>query len=126
MYWEPGRAVSATHRSRRWPRRSRSGSTSTARGNERTLIAVPDGRRPLSEGLVVEASIVARLLRVRLLAVDASLIVVPAQVKGRPRAHAALAPVTPRAIGGGLATAERFLDEGAASLSASRAIAGRR
>jgi hypothetical protein len=33
------------------------------------VIAVPDDGRPLAEGLLVEASIVARLLRIRLLAI---------------------------------------------------------
>lgn len=93
------------------------------------LIVVPDGARQLSEGLLVEASVVARLLRIRLLVVDASVIVAPAQVNARerPTAGAAdepLAPVTPRtpsrAIGAGLAAAERCLNEGAASLARSR------
>jgi hypothetical protein len=91
------------------------------RGNGRataSLIAVPDRRRRLSDGLVVEASIVARLFRFRLLAIDAGLIVSPARVAARPPA---VAPRTrPRATGGGLAVAERLLDEGAAQLEASR------
>jgi hypothetical protein len=79
------------------------------------LIAVPDDGRPLSEGLLVEASVVARLLRIRLLAIDARLIVAPAHVQRRTRT-----PVTPRPhrrrIGTGLAVAERMLDEGAAGV----------
>lgn len=70
--------------------------------------------RQLSEGLAVEASIVARLFRIRLLTIDASLIVLPAQPNGRSPTQA---------IGVGLAAAERFLDEGADDLAASRAVA---
>jgi hypothetical protein len=110
-------------RSSRWPRRRRSDSRSTARATERgtaNLIGVPDGGRQLSEGLVVEASVVARLFRIRLLAIDASLVISPAQVRGRSRA--ATPRARPRAIGAGLLAAERVIDEGAASLAASRAI----
>jgi hypothetical protein len=125
MSWGPRRGVSAMRRSSRRRRGRRSDSRSTARAIERTpstnLIAVPDGARPLSEGLLVEASVVARLLRIRLLAIDASLIVAPAHVQGQTRTAAhrrdeMLAPATaPRrshAIGAGLAAAERILDEG--------------
>jgi hypothetical protein len=72
----------------------------------------------LSEGLVVEASVVARVFRFRLLEIDASLVVSPADVRGRSPA------VPPRArrrtVGAGLVAAERALDQGAASLAASR------
>ena len=123
MSWGPRRDVSATHRSSRRRGGRRSDSRSTAHATERTpetspstnLIAVPDDGRPLSEGLLVEASIVARLLRIRLLAIDARLIVAPAHVQRRART-----PVTPRTrgrrIGTGLAAAERMLDEGAAGV----------
>jgi hypothetical protein len=90
--------------------------TRTPPAAERTVV-VPDGARQLSDGFLIEASVVARLFRIRLLTLDASLVVVPAQAKGATRVAAA-----PRAIGGGLAAAERFLDEGAASLAASRAM----
>jgi hypothetical protein len=130
MSWGPRRDANATHRSSRRRRGRRSDSRSTADATERTpetspstnLIAVPDDGRPLSEGLLVEASIVARLLRIRLLAIDARLIVAPARVQRRTRT-----PVTPRTrsrrIGTGLAAAERMLDEGAAG--AGRASTGR-
>ena len=79
-------------------------------GAATNLIAVPDDGRPLSEGLLVEASVVARLLRIRLLSIDARLIVAPAHVQRRTPT-----PVTPRTrtrtIGSGLAAAERRLDE---------------
>jgi hypothetical protein len=96
-------------------------------------VSAQRGQR-LSEAILVEASVVARLLRIRLLVIDASLIIAPAQVEGRTRAatYAAdepLAPVTPRtrarAIGAGLAAAERCLSEGAASLARSRELSGR-
>jgi hypothetical protein len=110
-------------RSSRRPRRRRSDSSSTARATERAtanLTAVPDGGRRLSEGLVVEASVVARLFRIRVLAIDAGLVISPARVTSRspvvaPRARS-------RAIGAGLAAAERSIGEGAASLAASRSI----
>ena len=134
MSWGPRRDVSATHRSSRRRGARRSDSRSTAHATERTpetspstnLIAVPDDSRPLSEGLLVEASIVARLLRIRLLAIDARLIVAPAHVQRRtqtpvtPRTRRTQTPVTPRTrgrrIGTGLAAAERMLDEGAAGV----------
>ena len=123
MFWGPRRDVSAMHRSSRRRTGRRSDSRSTAHATERTpktspstnLIAVPDDGRPLSEGLLVEASVVARLLRIRLLAIDARLIVAPAHVQRRTRT-----PVTAgtrsRRIGTGLAAAERMLDKGAAGV----------
>ena len=85
------------------------------------LIAVPDAKRPLSEGLVVEASVVARVFRVRLLAVDASVVISPAHVH-RPSPDVGRR-TQQRAVGAGLVAAERFIDEGASSLAASRAVA---
>lgn len=85
------------------------------------LRADPDRGQRLSEGLLVEASIVARVLRIRLLVVNASVIVGPAQVEGRTRPTTyAGGDARPRAIGAGLAGAERCLSEGAASLARSR------
>jgi hypothetical protein len=65
---------------------------------------------------LVEARIVARLLGIRLLTIDASVIVAPAQLNGRP----ATGMFAPHAIGRELAAAERLLGDGAASLAASR------
>jgi hypothetical protein len=114
--------MNAMRRSSRWPSGRRSDSRSTAPATEpatTNLIASPDGGRPLSEGLVVEASVVARLFRIRLLAVDASLVVTPAHV--HRRAPAVMPRTRQRPIGAGLVAAERLIDEGAASLAASRA-----
>lgn len=83
------------------------------------LIAVPDAGRPLSEGLVVEASVVARLFRMRLLAIDASVVIAPARVHGGT--PAGVPPTQRRTIGAGLVAAERSIEEGASSLAASRA-----
>ena len=117
MSWGPRRDVSATHRSSRRRGRRQSDSRHTAHDTEQTpqtnLIAVPDDGRPLSEGLLVEASIVARLLRIRVLAIDARLIVAPAHVQRRTRTPVTLR-TRGRRIGTGLAAAERMLDEGAA------------
>jgi hypothetical protein len=114
MYWERGRDVSAMSRSSRRRNGRRGGSRSTALATGRTaatrLTAVPDGERQLSEGLLVEASVVARLFRVRLLSIDASLIISPARVTGRAPPPTRGAPPR-RRIGAGLAAAERSLNE---------------
>ncbi len=102
-----------------------------------TLRGWPDSRRRPSDGLLVEASIVARLLRVRLLTLDATVMVSPAVVvapaaQPRPaaaaldrplRAHAAPLPAAP--VGRRLAQAARSLDESAATLAATRRFAQR-
>jgi hypothetical protein len=95
------------------------------------LTAVPDRRRRLSEGVVVEASILARLLGIRLLRLDATVVVVPAAVTAPPsgprdRQRLASAPRAgvPRtrsgAAGHRLADAVRSIDEGAAILAEAR------
>jgi hypothetical protein len=58
--------------------------------------------------LLLKAHIVARLLGIRLLTLDASVIVVPARPNGR-----AGEMFTPRPIGTRLAAAERLLGDGA-------------
>ena len=78
-----------------------------------TVTAIPDGTRQLASGLVIDASVVARLLRFRLLTVDASVIVSPAAIRpAGPRGR-------PGRIGAGLAGAEQAIEEGAATLAAS-------
>jgi hypothetical protein len=89
---------------------------------------------PLNDGgrdaLIVEASVLARLLGIRLLRLNANVIVARAQFM-RPsparydalvrssRKAAARPPAGSRAIGARLAEAERLIDEGAATLAAS-------
>jgi hypothetical protein len=74
--------------------------------------ARPDSRRRPSDGLVIEASILARLLRIRLLTLEATVVVAPAEVTSGAW------PVRSSGNGrGGLAEAVRTLDEGAAILA---------
>jgi len=105
------------------------------------LRARPDPRRRPSDGVVAEASIVARLLRLQLLTLDATVVVSPAIVSsptprpaGRPPVRAPLngsartplpAPAAP--VGRRLTEAARTLDASAATLAAARraAAAGR-
>ena len=82
------------------------------------LTAIPDAGRHLSDGLVVEGALVARLLGLRLLAVDARLVVAPAALREPPPPSAVRA--RPERIGAALTAAERCLDDGAASLEAAR------
>jgi len=114
---------------RREPRRS---GDSARRPCTVTLRGTPDERRRPSDGVVAEASIVARLLRLRLLTLDAVVMVTPAAVTAPRRADAALPPATSaavrgtpgtppaRPIGARLAQAARTLDESAATLAATR------
>jgi hypothetical protein len=82
----------------------------------------------LSEGLVVEASILARLLRIKLLKLDATILVVPVDAAASstpPRSprgrEPAQLPAAPWAAGRGrLLEAVRYLDEGAELLARAR------
>jgi len=107
-------------RSSRWRSGRHAGSKSSALTPRRppttawtpaTPGTVGGGR--LSEGLVLEASIVARLLGLRLLTLDAGVIVTPARLSSR----SARAGVV-------LSEARRALDEGAAALAAGRPPSG--
>jgi hypothetical protein len=95
------------------------------------LTAVPDRRRRLSDGVLVDASIQARLLGLRLLTVDASIVLVPADVTGTsPAAHPpaqrpaprSSAPVPRRTVAAGprLAQAVRSINEAAEVLAETR------
>jgi hypothetical protein len=89
----------------------RSGSRRTASGAERTpvpLIAVPDGDGRLSEGLLVDGRLVARLLGVRLLTIDTRLVLAPAQLEAPPLRDSRR-PLSP-AVGARLAAAERLIN----------------
>jgi hypothetical protein len=87
-------------------------------------------RRP-SEGLLVDASIVARLLGIRLLTLDATIALVPADLTARtssrgaspagpPPRPASLPPAQAGATGRGLADAVRSINEGAELLAEAR------
>jgi hypothetical protein len=101
-----------------------------------TLRGQPDSSRRPSDGVVAEASIVARLLRLRLLTLNATVVVSPAVVT-EPSRHRQAPPATPPArdgraplyvapaaatapIGRRLAQAARSVDESAATLAEAR------
>ncbi len=97
------------------------------------MLAVPDGTKRLSEGVIVEASVLARLFGIRLLTVHADVVIAPAETMAAPRrpyapdepaaspVQARLPPPAPsQAVGSGLADAVRMIDEGAATLAAAR------
>ncbi len=107
-------------------------------GHAVTLRGQPDSRRRPSDGIVAEASIIARLLRLRLLTLHATVVVSPAVVtKSSTREPSARRPhaaatrtfdgpaqtydATPaRPVGRRLAQAARTVDESAATLAATR------
>ncbi len=96
------------------------------------LEAVPDRRRRVSDGILVEASILGRVLGLRLLTLDVTLVLVPADVSppAPPSAPRELpAGASPRrngppqvrpVPGGGLADAVRSINEGAELLAEAR------
>lgn len=103
------------------------------------LTAVPDRKRRLSDGFLVEASILARVLGIRLLTLDATVVLVPADVtapsseppdlpESRTARSLDSAPARPSglavgqagAVGSGLADAVRSINEGAALLAEAR------
>jgi hypothetical protein len=95
------------------------------------LTAIPDRRRRLSDGVLVDASIHARLLGLRLLTIDATIVLVPADVAGTsPAAHPAaqrpaprpLGPAPRRSVAAGprLAQAVRTINEAAELLAETR------
>jgi hypothetical protein len=92
-------------------------------------MATPDRHRRLSEGVLVEATIRARLLGVRLLTIDATVVLAPADVTAPSLgAHdppaSARSSGTPRnrsaASGHGLAEAVRSINEGMELLATTR------
>jgi hypothetical protein len=100
------------------------------------LTAAPDRRKRLSEGVLVEAFVVARLLGLRLLKLDATVMLMPADVAaqpatprdppaldGLPRAGSPPARLYP--AGRGLAEAIRHLNEGEELLAQARANGAR-
>jgi len=86
---------------------------------------------PRSEGILVEASVVARLLGMRLLKLDATVVLSPADVtrrsaaprvlpavESRPAPH--ISPSRPQPAGRGLAEAVRHIKEGEELLAEAR------
>jgi hypothetical protein len=95
------------------------------------LTAIPDRRRRLSDGVLVDASIHARLLGLRLLTVDASIVLVPAEFSAQSRAAPppaqrraprSSAPASGRSVAGEprLAQAVRSINEAAEVLAQTR------
>ena len=94
------------------------------------LSALTDRRGRRSRGVIVEASVLARLLGIRLLKLDATVVLVPADVTtssaspdglpARAFPRAAGDPVRSELVGGRLAHAVRSIDEGAELLAESR------
>jgi hypothetical protein len=95
------------------------------------LTAIPSRRKRLSDGVLVEASVLGRVLGVRILTLRASVVLAPAEVTAASSANRDLAvraaaraspirPTQPRAAGHGLAEAVRRIDEGAELLAEAR------
>ncbi|MBV9196248.1 MAG: hypothetical protein JO168_19095 [Solirubrobacterales bacterium] len=90
------------------------------------LTAVPDRSKRLSQGVLLEGSILARFLGLRLLRLDTVILIAPADVPaGRStaveppiRASTQAGDALPR--GSGLSAAVRDIDEGRALLAAAR------
>jgi hypothetical protein len=97
----------------------------------------PDPAQSLSDGLIIESSLLARLLGVKLLTLEGTIVLSPAHVRlgapplraGSQSAHDGLPPrpaeigrapvaASSSRIGSGLADAVRLLDESAAELDA--------
>jgi hypothetical protein len=93
------------------------------------LSAAPDRRRRLSDGVLLEASVLGRVLGVRILTLRATVVLAPATVTtaadGDPPARvdgrrSRAAPARRRAGGRELAEAVRRIDEGAELLAEAR------
>lgn len=95
------------------------------------LTAVPDRRRRLSEGILIQASVLARVVGLKLLKLDATVVLMPADVAARsaaPRDDPALewapSPGLPPArlypTRRGLAEAIRHISEGEELLAEAR------
>jgi hypothetical protein len=100
------------------------------------LTVVPNQRRRLSDGILVEASILVRLLGIRLLTVGATAVVTPAEAtvpSAAPRRSetrtpvrsSAVPPERPGVAGHRLAEAVRSINEGAEILANARRRASR-
>ena len=92
-------------------------------------MAIPDRRRRLSEGVLVEARIRARLLGIRLLTIDATVVLAPADVTAPSVADppqrasvrsSGISRSRSAATGHGLAEAVQSINEGMELLAATR------
>jgi hypothetical protein len=104
------------------------------------VTATPDPRRSLTDGILVQASVLARVLGVRLLTLDTTVVLMPADIQvSSPVGHdgpgsawgrrqtarttarpARAAPTRAGAGRHGLADAVRSINEGAAALAMTR------
>jgi hypothetical protein len=95
------------------------------------LMATPDRRRRLSEGVLLDASIRARLLGIRLLTIDATVVLAPAHVTAPPLAaedppqrasvrSSRISRNRSAATGRGLAEAVQSINEGVELLAEAR------
>ena len=129
-------------RSRRLHNGRPSASETSERATTRTLevaregqvIAAPDRDGSLAEGILVEAAAVVRLFGMRLLTLDASVVISPAElsdppdvppVASKPVLEEARRPLRSQPAGADLARAQLVINEAAASLTASRAATER-
>jgi hypothetical protein len=117
-------------RSSRWRRRRPTGSTTSAHAtgqplatSQPSLTAVRAGTGRLADGLVIDATIHGRLLGIRLMRIEAGLIVSPARFVTRASAgDGVFAPRNPlderrHPIGADLAAAQRCIRAGRATLA---------
>lgn len=85
------------------------------------LTAFPHRRKRLSDGVLVEASILARVLGLRLLTLEATVVLAPADVVANAAARpSGRGPRPPRVVGRGLAEAARTIDQGSEVLAEAR------
>lgn len=121
----------------RWPRRL-SDSKSSAHVAPRAiktkappaLTAVPDRKKCLSDGILVRGTILARVLGMRILTLDTTVMLAPAEITAESSAPTNPPTITsarsygvsprPRAAGHGLAEAIRNINDGAEILAKSR------
>ena len=128
-----GRSSRELRERRNGPRRSAHVGVPDVRGRTPVVLtAVPDRGKQLSHGVLIEGSVLARLMGIRLLTLDATVVLVPADVS-TPRSvphRPVRAPVPSdaatgrrsRATGTRLADAVRSLNEGADLLAQARRI----
>lgn len=83
-------------------------------------MAFPDRRKRLSDGVLVEASVLARVLGVRLLTLEATVVLAPAEIAAHPAARPSGRRQPPSGVGRGLAEAARTIEQGSEVLAEAR------